>query len=495
MQIVENLIAGRWTAPAATETLPVMNPSRGEQIASVPLSGAAEVDAAVQAAAAAFPDWAATPPTERVQVLFRLKGHLEAEFDAICAMVSREHGKTLSESRGDLRRGIEMIEFACSAPTLLMGDALQNIARGIDCHNDRIPLGVVAGICPFNFPAMVPLWMWPVAIACGNCFILKPSEKVPLTAMHIIKLLQKSGLPDGVMSIVHGGRTVVESLLTHPGISAISFVGSTAVAKEIYRIGATHGKRVQSAGGAKNFVVVMPDADIEKTAQGLKDGAFGCAGERCMAASTAVIVGDASKTVLPALVETVAAMKVGPTDLPAGAQPDMGAVITAQHREHVAKMIATGTAHGAKLLTGGDVTSHSDAPNGFFVKPTILDGITYDNPLATLEVFGPVLNVMRAATLDEAIQLANRQAYGNGACIFTASGPAAREYRTRVSAGMVGINVGVPAPMAFFPFTGWNESFFGDLHIQGKEGVLFYTKQRTTTTRWFLPSEGDIWAK
>lgn len=494
MQLAENFIAGRWTAPAATESLPVMNPSRGEQIATVPLGGPADVDAAVEAAAKAFPAWAATPPTERVQVLFRLKAHLEAEFDDICAMVSREHGKTLSESRGDLRRGIEMIEFACGIPSLLMGDALQNIARGIDCHNDRVPLGVVAGICPFNFPAMVPLWMWPIAIACGNCFILKPSEKVPLTAIHIVKLLQKSGLPDGVLSIVQGGRAVVESLLTHPRIAAISFVGSTTVAKEIYRIGATHGKRVQSAGGAKNFVVVMPDADVEKTAQGLKDGAFGCAGERCMAASTAVIVGNASQTVLPALVDTVAAMKVGPTDS-ASAQPDMGAVITAQHREHVAKMIATGTSHGAKVLTGGNLAAPPDAPNGYFVKPTILDGITYDNPLATHEVFGPVLNVMRADTLDQAIQLANRQAYGNGACIFTSSGPAAREYRTRISAGMVGINVGVPAPMAFFPFTGWNESFFGDLHIQGKEGVLFYTKQRTTTTRWFLPSEGDIWAR
>ena len=491
METLPNFIGGEWTLSTATEMVPVMNPSRGEQIAEVPMSSAAELDSAVQAALKAFPDWSDTPPNERAQVLFRLKGLLEAEFEALARGISREHGKTLVESKGDLRRGIEVVEYACGAPSLLMGESLQNIARGIDCHTDRVALGVVAGICPFNFPALVPMWMWPVAIACGNCFILKPSEKVPMTMQRIAELMRLAGLPSGVFSIVHGGREVVDAILEHPDIKAVSFVGSTAVAEQIYRKGCLHGKRVQAAGGAKNFLVILPDADPEQTASALRDSAFGCAGERCMAGSVAVCVGEAGKRILPGLVDMITSMKVGPTDIEN--QPDMGALITAAHRDRVNELISLGESKGGKVLSDGRGTSVAEAPGGFYVRPTIIDDVDYSNNIATTEIFGPVLSVMRTRTLDEAIAAANRQSYGNGACVFTTSGKAAREFRHRVSAGMVGVNVGVPAPMAYFPFTGWNQSFFGDLHMQGKEGVQFYTRQKTTTTRWFSFGEGDIW--
>lgn len=493
MEALPNLIGGQWRASRATSFAPVMNPSRGQQIAAAPMSPAEEVDEAVREALKAFPDWAETPPNERAQVMFRLKGMLEAEFDSLARGISREHGKTLVEAKGDLRRGIEVVEFACGVPTLMMGESLQNIARGIDCHTDRVPLGVVAGICPFNFPALVPMWMWPVALACGNCFILKPSEKVPLTMQRVAEMLKLAGLPDGVFSIVHGGRKVVDALLEHPDIQAVSFVGSTPVAEAIYQKGCLHGKRVQAAGGAKNFLVILPDADPEPTATALRDSAFGCAGERCMAGSVAVCVGEAGERVLPGLVDLIGQMKVGPTD--GETQPDMGAVISAGHRDRVNELISLGESQGGKVIADGRGTRVEEAPEGYYVKPTIIDRLDYNNELATTEIFGPVLSVMRARSLDEAIAAANRQSFGNGACVFTTSGKAAREFRTRVSAGMVGINVGVPAPMAYFPFSGWNRSFFGDLHVQGKEGVQFYTKQKTTTTRWFRFGEGDIWVK
>lgn len=493
MDVLPNLIGGQWRTPKVSETSPVMNPSRGENLAAVPMSSAAEVDEAVKEALKAFPDWRETPPNERAQVMFRLKAMLEDEFEDLAKGICREHGKTLIEARGDLRRGLEMVEYACGAPTLLMGESLENIARGIDCHTDRVPLGVVAGICPFNFPALVPMWMWPLALVCGNCFILKPSEKVPLTMQRIAELLKKAGLPDGVFSIVHGGREVVDALLEHPDVAAISFVGSTPVAEAVYQKGCLHGKRVQAAGGAKNFLVILPDADIEATATALKDSAFGCAGERCMAGSVAVAVGEAGDRVLPALVDIIGSMKVGPTD--GDSQPDMGAVISAAHRDRVKELISLGESKGGKVLADGRGVSVADAPNGYYVSPTVIDGIDYHNDLSTTEIFGPVLSVMRAKTLDEAIAAANKQSFGNGACVFTTSGKAAREFRHRVSAGMVGVNVGVPAPLAYFPFTGWNRSFFGDLHMQGREGVQFYTKQKTTTVRWFSFGEGDIWVK
>ena len=487
-------VGGKWKQVEGRTGGPVFNPSRGSVIATFPMCGPEEVNEVVAAAKAAFPDWRDTPPNERAQVLFRVKILLEDAFEDLCLGISTEHGKTLSEARGDLRRGIEVVEFACGIPTLLMGESLENIARGIDCHTDRHPLGVVAGICPFNFPALVPMWMWPIAIACGNTFILKPSEKVPLTMQRVVALLEKAGLPPGVLNIVHGGRECVDALLEHPDVAAISFVGSTPVAREIHRKGTLHGKRVQAAGGAKNFIVLMPDADVDRTVEAVKDGAFGCAGERCMAGSTAVAVGEAGERLLPALAERVGAMKVGPTDV-RESQPDMGAVISAEHKARVSGLIDAGERAGAKVLTDGRKTRVADAPDGYFLGPTVIDQVAPDNPLIATEVFGPVLAVLRAKTLDEAIAEANKQAFGNGAAIFTNSGKAAREFRRNVSAGMVGINVGVPAPLAYFPFSGWNDSFFGDLHIQGKEGVEFFTKRKTTTTRWFSFGDGEIWAK
>jgi malonate-semialdehyde dehydrogenase (acetylating)/methylmalonate-semialdehyde dehydrogenase len=399
----------------------------------------------------------------------------------------------LAESRGDLRRGMEMVEFACGIPSLLMGESLENVARGIDCETIRQPLGVCVGITPFNFPAMVPLWMYPVALACGNTFVLKPSEKVPLTAIKIIELLEKAGLPPGVINMVHGGSDCVDALLTHPKVKAVSFVGSTPIARHVFDVATKHGKRVQSNGGAKNFVFLMPDADVENSTRGLIEAAFGCAGERCMAGSTAVMIGDATKTVFPSLVEATRALKVGPTDREV--QPHMGPVITRQHRERIEQLIETGAKEGAKIAVDGRNARVPEEPNGFFLGATILNEVQSGTTVAREEIFGPVLNVMQFADLDSAIETANRSPYGNGASIFTRSGKAAREFKHRIKAGMVGINVGVPASVPWFPFNGWDESFFGDLHMQGKEGVQFFTQQKVTTTRWFSYGEGDIWHK
>src|SRR6266481_7982054 len=484
-------IGGEWLNVNSGAGSPVFNPSTGEVIAETPMCTAQHVDAAVEAAAAAFPTWSETPATERARVLFRFRMLLEENFEEVVRCNTREHGKTLVESRGDVKRGIEMVEFACGVPSLLMGENLENIARGIDCDTIRQPLGVCVGITPFNFPALVPLWMYPTALVCGNTFILKPSEKVPLTAIKIAKLLEQAGLPKGVLNLVHGGRECVDALLTHPNVKAISFVGSTPIARYIFETGTKHGKRVQSNGGAKNFVFLMPDADVENSVRGVVEAAYGCAGERCMAGSTAVMIGDAAKTVLPSLVEAARAIKVGPTDREP--QPNMGPVITRQHRDRVAHLIDVGAKEGAKIAADGRGVKVDGAPNGFFLGATILDAVRDGMTVAKEEIFGPVLNVMRFEDLDSAIEQANRSPYGNGASIFTRSGKAAREFKHRINCGMVGINIGVPASMAWFPFNGWNESFFGDLHMQGKEGVHFFTQQKVTTTRWFSFGEGDIW--
>ena len=484
-------IGGEWRDLSGVPTTPVHNPSTGEVIADAPLCTTAHVHEAVEAAAGAFPAWMETPPVERARVLFKFKALLEENFDALVCSNTREHGKTLVESRGDVKRGIEMVEFACGVPSLLMGEVLENMARGIDCESIRQPLGVCAGITPFNFPCMVPLWMYPVAIACGNTFVLKPSEKVPLTSIKVAKLFEQAGLPKGVLNIVHGGRECVDALLTHPKVKAISFVGSTPVARHVYETGSKHGKRVQSNGGAKNFVLLMPDADIDNSVRGVIEAAFGCAGERCMAGSTAVVVGGAERSVLPTLVEATKRIKVGPTDR--DPQPDMGAVITRQHRDRVLQLIDAGVREGAKIPADGRGVKVSEAPNGFFVGATILDQVQPGMTVAQEEVFGPVLNVMHMEDLDTAIELANRSPFGNGASIFTRSGKAAREFKHRIQCGMVGINIGVPASMAWFPFNGWNDSFFGDLHMQGKESVQFFTQLKVTTSRWFSYGEGDIW--
>jgi malonate-semialdehyde dehydrogenase (acetylating) / methylmalonate-semialdehyde dehydrogenase len=486
-------IGGEWREISGVETTPVFNPSRGETIANVPMCGADVVDEAVQAAANAFPDWRETPPVERARLFFRYRQLIEENFDRICQSVSREHGKTLAEARGSVYRGIENIEYACSVPTLLMGDTLENLARGVDCETMLQPLGVCVGITPFNFPAMVPMWMFPLAIACGNTFVLKPSEKVPLTVVMVIELLEKAGLPKGVLNLVHGGRECVDALLTHPKVKAISFVGSSPVAKYIFETGTRHGKRVQANGGAKNYIVVMPDADVSRTVEALSTAAFGCAGERCMAGSTAITVGKAADRVMPALVEAARAIKVGPTDV--ASQPDMGPVITAQHRDRVFGLVGSGEKEGAKVICDGRSVKVADAPNGFYMGATIIDEVQNNMTIAREEIFGPVLNVMRMEDLDRAIEIANRSSYGNGTAIFTNSGKAAREFKHRVKAGMVGINIGVPATLAMFPFTGWDESFYGDLHIQGKEGVQFYTQQKVVSTRWFGDGVGDVWKK
>src|SRR5689334_1935763 len=371
--LVSGFIDGQWVDFSKRATSPVFNPSRGEVIAEVPMCAKEEVDLAVESAAAAFPKWRDTPAIERARLFFRYRQLLEENFERICQLVTREHGKTLAEARGSAYRGIENIEYACGIPTLLMGDTLENIARGVDCETFLQPLGVCVGITPFNFPAMVPLWMFPLALACGNTFVLKPSDKVPLTALYLIELLEQAGLPKGVLNLVHGGRECVDALLTHPKLRAISFVGSTPVAKHIYDTGTRHGKRVQANGGAKNYIVVMPDADVGRTVEALSTAAFGRAGERCMAGSTAIAVGKAAEYVLPSLVEAARAIKVGPTDTEA--QPDMGAVITGQHRDRVLGLVETGEKEGAKIIADGRTVKIKDAPNGFYMAPTIVDQV------------------------------------------------------------------------------------------------------------------------
>ena len=387
-----------------------------------------------------------------------------------------------------------MVEFAAGIPSLLQGESLRGVASGIDCDVAREPVGVCVGITPYNFPAMVPLWMWPLAIACGNTFVLKPSEKTPLTSVRLTELLAESGLPAGVFNLVHGGGKTDDALLAHNRVAAVSFVGSTPIARKIYETASRHGKRVQAAGGAKNFVVVMPDAEIEPTIHGIRDAAFGCAGQRCMAGSTVVTVGAAKTRLLPPLVDLVSSMKVGPTDDPTE-QPDMGAVVSAAHKIRVQSLLVEGSRQGGMMLLDGRDVKVPTAKDGFYIGPTIVSELKLDNTLMTEEVFGPVLGVMHAESLEEAIQFCGSSGYGNGASIFTSSGRTASEFRSRVHAGMVGINVGVPATLAYFPFSGWGNSFFGDLHMQGREGVLFYTRAKTTTQRWFAANEGDIWRK
>jgi len=486
-------IGGDWTTFAKATRSPVLNPSLGELIGELFLGDSAAVDAAVRAAHDAFPAWADTPAVERARVMFKYRTLIEQHFEEIARLICREHGKTYAEARGDLFRGYEVVEMACAAPTLLTGELLPNIARGIDGELARHPLGVCVGITPFNFPAMIPLWMFPLALVCGNTFVLKPSERVPLTAIRLTELLAEAGLPKGVFNLVHGGKEVVDALLRHPLVKAVSFVGSTPIARHVYTTGTANGKRVQANGGAKNYVVVMPDADVPKTVEGVMNAAFGCAGERCMAGSSMITVGDRGRHVLPELVKAAQALTVGRTDVEA--QPGMGAVITADHRNRVTALVNEGERAGAKVLADGRGVKVKDAPNGFYLGATIVEDVRADMKLATEEVFGPVLNVLHMSGLDEAIELANRSSYGNGAAIFTRSGGAAREFKQRVKAGMIGINVGVPAPMSMFPFSGWGESFFGDLHMQGRAGIMFYTQPKVTTSRWFSEGEGDIWRK
>jgi len=475
------LIRGRWVASRSSRSGPVFNPSNGGVIARVSFCSADEVDRAVQAAAAALPAWAETPVVERARIMFRFRERLAAHAEELANLVTREHGKTLAESRASIHRGVEVVEFACGVPSLIMGQSLANIARQVDCETIRHPVGVCVGITPFNFPAMVPLWMFPIAIVCGNTFVLKPSEKVPLSAVRLGELLLESGLPDGVFNIVHGDKECVDALLVHPLVRAVSFVGSTAVARHVYETGTKNGKRVQAAGGAKNHLIVMPDADLDQAVGALQLSAFGCSGERCMAGSVAVPVGKVADSLVERLAQTAKAMKVGPTDQ--GAEVDMGPVITREHLERVAGYVDVGCREGADVVLDG--RSRTPPDGGFLIGPSILDRVEPAMRVAREEIFGPVLAVIRALDLEAALAIGRACPYGNGASIFTRSGWAARQFKQHFNAGMIGINIGVPAPMAWFPFTGWNSSFFGDLHIQGTESIQFYTQQKMTMTRWF----------
>lgn len=472
-------IHGHWQKPAVNAYAPVYNPSTGEVIARTPLGGEAEVDRAVQAAQAAFKSWADSPHAHRTAILFRYREVLNTHFEELARLITRENGKTLEEARGDVRRGLEVVEFACGIAQLAKGEAAPQVAEHIDGLTMREPLGVCAGITPFNFPAMVPMWMFPIAIACGNSFILKPSEKVPLTAVRLAELFQEAGLPDGVLNLVHGGKEVVEAICRHPGIAAVSFVGSTAVAQQVYALGCQHGKRVQAAGGAKNVLVVMPDADPDPTLRAILGSAYGCAGQRCMAGSLLLGVGEAADGIQRRLADAIDRMVVADTN--ANADAHMGPVIDPAARDRAAKYIDIGVVGGAEPVRDGRARLKDP---GFFVGPTLLDRVGPDMRVAREEIFGPVLSLLRPNSLEEAIAWANRSGYGNGATIFTSSGGAARQFVRDVQCGMVGINIGVPAPMALFPFSGWNRSFFGDLHVQGMEGVHFYTRQKVVLSRW-----------
>jgi len=477
--LIPNLVGSRWRVPTeGTASLPIYNPATGQVIDQVPLSGGKEVDAAVQAAATAYATWSHTPVMERVRLMFRFKALLEVHFEELAAIITRHHGKTLEESRGEVRRGIEVVDFACGAPSLLQGRTLRDVSGGVDQDLYRYPVGVCGGIPPFNFPVMIPLWMFPLAVVAGNTFVLKPSERTPLGAQRLAEIFLEAGFPEGVLNVVHGAREAVDALLSHPGVQAISFVGSAPVARHVYQTAAANGKRVQALGGAKNHIVVMPDADPEITVPAILNSAFGNAGERCLAGSVAVAVGQAAERLLDPLRDAASKMVVGPGDQ-AGVQ--VGPLIRADHRDRVAAYVDRGIAEGAELVVDG--RGEMSRP-GFFLGPTILDRVTPDMAVGHEEVFGPVLSFSRAATLDDAIAQANRMALGNMATIFTQSGRAAREFRERVDAGMTGINVPIAQPFAFFPFSGWKGSFFGDLHVHGTDGIEFYTRKKVVVTRW-----------
>src|SRR5437588_11088056 len=475
--MIPNLIGGEWLRPEA-DTLPVYDPATGEVIEQVPLSGTDAVTAAVAAADAAYKDWSRTPVMDRVRLMFSFKARLEAGFEDLARIVTRHHGKTLDEARGEVRRGVEVVDFACGAPTLLQGRTLRDVSGGVDQDLYRFPLGVVAGVPPFNFPVMIPLWMFPLAVVAGNTFVLKPSERTPLGAVRLAELFTEAGFPPGVLNLVHGAGPVVDALLTNPAVAAISFVGSAPVARHVYEVAAAQGKRVQALGGAKNHIVVMPDADLELAVPAILGSAFGNAGERCLAGSVAVAVRGVEEKLLPALKEQAEALVVAPGDQP-GAQ--VGPLIRDDHRRRVVGHIEKGLADGARLLADGRPQMQRA---GWFLGPTILEGVTDEMAAGRDEIFGPVLSVSHQADLDTAIGQANRMALGNMAVIFTSSGRAARRFREEVQAGMVGVNVPIAQPFAFFPFSGWKGSFYGDLHVHGTDGVDFYTRKKVVVTRW-----------
>ncbi|HZP05806.1 MAG TPA: CoA-acylating methylmalonate-semialdehyde dehydrogenase [Terracidiphilus sp.] len=474
-----NYIGGAWEGSRSAAHADIANPATAEVMARIELAGEAEVVRAVAAAADAFPDWRRTPPQERIQYLFRFRDLLLKRIDDIARCITMENGKTLAEAKAEIQRGIENVEVACGIPTLMQGYNLEDVARGIDEIMIRQPLGITAAITPFNFPAMIPLWFLPYAIATGNTFILKPSERVPLTARLLFELLHEAGLPSGVVNLVVGAKPAVDAILAHPDIRAISFVGSTPVAKHIYREGSANGKRVQCQGGAKNYVVVMPDADLETTSKIVSDSAFGCAGQRCLAVSVVLAVGEAHGKFSDAIAAQASSIRTG-NGLETGVQ--MGPVITPESKSRILGLVEDGLKKGGRVVLDG--RGNSGASKGNFIAPTILTEIDSSNPLTTTEIFGPVLTVNQTQTLDEAIAVLSRSAYGNSASIFTSNGASARKFRYEVPTGNVGVNIGVAAPMAYFPFSGWRDSFLGVMHGQGKDAIEFYTDKKVVIERW-----------
>ncbi len=482
MDISANAINGSVAPSASGRFSAVFNPATGEHTAKLGLSSAAELDKAVQAAKAAAEEWGRTPPLKRARYMFKFKELLDARAADIARAISKEHGKTHSDALGEVARGIEVVEFACGIPHLLKGEFSRNVGPEIDTHSDRQPLGVVAGITPFNFPSMVPLWMYPVAIACGNTFILKPSERDPSAPMLIYELFQEAGFPDGVLNVVHGDKEAVDAILDHPDIKAVSFVGSTPIAHYVYTRGTQAGKRVQALGGAKNHMIVMPDADMDKAADALMGAGYGSAGERCMAISVAVPVGEeTANRLVEELAPRVRALKVGPASDP---DAEMGPLVTQAHMQKVLGYIDKGLQEGAELVVDGRGLKLQGYENGFFVGGSLFDRVTPEMSIYREEIFGPVLSVVRSPNYDHAVDLINRHEYGNGTAIFTRDGDAARSFADRIEVGMVGINVPIPVPVAYHSFGGWKRSLFGDHSIYGPEGVRFYTRLKTVTTRW-----------
>jgi len=479
-QVLKNWVDGQWVEARAQQTEPVYNPATEEVLAYVPLSTKEDVDQAVQTAKEAFQTWSRTPVPRRARVLFKYQQLLVEHWDELARLVTLENGKSYNEAYGEVQRGIECVEFAAGAPTLMMGKQLPDIATNLESGMYRYPVGVVGGITPFNFPMMVPCWMFPLAIACGNTFVLKPSERTPLLANRLAELFHEAGLPAGVFNIVHGAHDVVNGILEHPSIHAVSFVGSQPVAEYVYKTASAHGKRVQALAGAKNHSIVMPDADLDLTVKEIVNAAFGSAGERCMACSVVVAVGDVGDALVSKLVDAADKLTIG-NGMDEGVF--LGPVIRGPHKERTLKYIEFGEKEGALLLRDGrkDTAASGD---GYFVGPTLFDQVQCEMKIWEDEIFAPVLSIARVGTLEEAIELANRSEFANGACIFTRSGAAMRQFRETIDAGMLGVNLGVPAPMAFFPFSGWKKSFYGDLHANGTDGVEFYTRKKMVTTRW-----------
>ena len=484
MNVIGNFINGELQASDSGRTSPVYNPATGEQVDSVCLSSAEETSRAIEVAAEAFPAWAATSPLKRARIMFRFKELLEQNLDELAKLISIEHGKILSDARGELVRGLEVVEFATGIPHLLKGEKSLNVGTNVDSWSMMMPLGVCAGIVPFNFPAMVPMWMFPVALACGNTFVLKPSEKVPAASMRMAELLKEAGLPDGVFNIVNGDRDAVDVMLTHPKVEAVSFVGSTPVAEYIYNRASQHGKRAQALGGAKNHMVIMPDADIEATANALMGAAYGAAGERCMAISVAVPVGEGTaEKLLEHLLPKLEKLRVGP-GIVEGREYDMGPLISREHRDRVHSCIDQGVKEGAKLLMDGRGLKVKGYEEGYFLGGTLFDHVTPKMSIYREEIFGPVLSICRVPSFKDAVELINAHEYGNGTSLFTRDGKTAREFAQHIQVGMVGINIPVPVPMAFHSFGGWKRSLFGPLHMHGPDGVRFYTRMKMVTSRW-----------